>query len=143
MWELILKLFEFFLGWLRPPLALEVDGFDFQDVRSRPGDSLIVVTPHPRFYLGELNLTNRSDKVVYIKSVVLTGCSGKVSKKAHLPEPLRLEPHEPKKYDVTFPLEDNEEPMSGQFKIEITPSVGRRSVGFVNLAARDTTACGV
>jgi hypothetical protein len=134
VWELILKLSESFLSWLRPPLALEVGGFYFQDVRSEPGNSLVSVTPYPRRYIGELSLTNRADKVVFVKSVVLTRCGGRVSKKAEMREPLRLESHEPKKYDVTFPLDDNEAAVRGQFKIEVIPSVGRKSVRGVNLS---------
>ena len=140
MWELLfktseplLKLWGFLVRGLRSPLVLEVDRFYFQDVSARPGDSILVVTPHPRRYHLEMTLTNRSGEVVYIRSIVLKCCGGKVRKEADLPNPLRLQSRELKKHHLVFPLNDNEDPRSGQFKIEIVPSVGRKSAKSVKL----------
>ena len=54
-------------------------------------------------------------------------------KEADLPNSLRLQCHELKRHDLVFPLNDNEDPRSGQFKIEIVPSVGRKSAKSVKL----------
>lgn len=133
MWQVLLKLWEFLLRKLRSPLVLQVEKFYFQDVSSRPGDSIVVVTPHPRRYHAEVTITNRSADLVYVRSIVLRGCDGKVSKEEYLPDPLRLESHEFKKHGASFPLDDNEESTTASFEIEITPSVGRKSAKRVSL----------
>ena len=133
MWELLFKLWEFLLANLWPPLVLEVERFYFQDVSARPNDIVVVCSSHPRRYYAKLSLTNRTGKPAYVKSIALRAWAGKVRKEAHLPNPLRLESNEFKKHDVVFPLGENEKPMTGEFNIEITPSVGRKSVKRVSL----------
>ena len=118
----------------RPPLDVEVLDFCFQDLRNRPDDSMVVITPYPRRYRAELALTNRSGKVVYVKSIVLTGGRGSVRKEAELHGGLPLDSHEIKQHVATFPLNDDEEPAkAGQFRIEVTPSVGRKTTKSINL----------
>lgn len=133
MWDLLWKILEWLISWLSPPLHVEVAGFSFDEIRNRPGDPVVVITAFPRCYTAQLSLTNRSNRLVFVKSVVLKGPDAKLSKKAVIGRPLRLEPHEPKDIDVMFPLEDDEKPMSGQFEIEVTPSVGRKTVKPVRL----------
>lgn len=133
MWNFILKILEWLAGWLRPPLGVEIVEFSFDNVRNEPGDSVVVISPYPRRYYSELVFTNRSHKVVYVKSIVLSGHHGKPRKEAALWEPLRLEPGEPKKETVIFPINDGENPVTGRFEIEVIPSIGRKSVRSVIL----------
>jgi hypothetical protein len=134
MGDLIAKILEWLISWLRPPVDVEVLDFCFQDLRNRPDDSLVVITPYPRRYRGELALTNRSDRVAYIKSIALTGGGGSVRKEAQLHEALRLDSHEIKQHVASFPLNDDEEPVkAGQFRIEVAPTVGRKTIKSINL----------
>ncbi len=133
MWNFFLKILEWLADWLRPPLGVEIVEFCFDNVRNEPGDSIVVITPYPRRYDSELVITNRTHKVVYVKSIVLSGHHGKLRKEAALWEPLRLEPSEPKKEIVIFPLNDGEEPVTGRFEIEVIPSIDRRSTRSVIL----------
>ncbi len=133
MWNFISNIVVWLIGWLRPPLGVEIVEFSFGNVQNEPGDSIVVITPYPRRYDSELVITNRTHKVVYIKSIVLSGHHGKLRKEAALWEPLRLEPSEPKKEIVIFPLNDGEEPVTGRFEIEVIPSIGRKSARSVIL----------
>ncbi len=124
------------LAWLpslitkiKPPLNVDVLSLSFEDLGNKPGDPVVLITAWPRRYRAELTLTNRSDKVVYVKSIVLTIGHEKTRKKAESQDILRFEPHEPKEHVVIFPLNDDEEPIkAGQFQIEVTPTVGRKTV---------------
>ena len=133
MWNFFLKILEWLADWLRPPLGVEIVEFSFSNVRNEPGDSIVIITPYPRRYDSELVITNRTHKVVYVKSIVLSGHHGKLRKEADLGNPLRLEPGEPKKETVIFPLYDGEEPVTGRFEIEVIPSIGRTSTRSVIL----------
>lgn len=132
MLDVILKILVWLTDWLRPPVRVQIVKFYFDQVRNEPGDSLVVITPYPRRYYSELVLTNRTHNVVYVKSIVLSGYHGKLRKEAAQWEPLRLEPGEPKKETVIFPINDGEEPVTGLFEIEVIPSIGRKSVGCWN-----------
>ena len=133
MWNFISNIVVWLADWLRPPLGVEIVEFCFDNVRSGPDDSIFVITPYPRRYYSELVLTNRTNKVVYVKSIVLSGHHGKLRKEADLWNPLRLESGEPKKEIVIFPLDDGEEPVTGCFEIEVIPSIGRKSARSVIL----------
>lgn len=128
-----LKILEWLADWLRPPVGAEIVEFLFDNVRNEPGDLVVFISPYPRRYYSELMLTNRTHHVVYVRSIVLSGHHRKLRKEAALWEPLRLEPREPKKKTVIFPLNDGEEPVTGRFEIEVIPSIGRTSTRSVIL----------
>ena len=133
MWELLWKVCEPFVWRLTRPLVLEVDSFHFQDLSGGAGDRLVFITGHPRRYHAELTITNRSGRTVFPKSIALAGHCGRVCKKAEPDETLRFEPHERKKHSATFPVDGDEKPITGQLRIEVTPSVGKKSSESVNL----------
>jgi len=111
------------------PLDVEVLEFSYDDFRNKPGDLVAVITTSPRRYRAELTLTNRSDKLVYTKSIAAAIGREKVRKQAESHHSLRLEPHEKKEHVEIFPLNDDEEPIkAGPFQIEVTPTVGRKTV---------------
>ena len=137
MWELILKILEWGPGLLssvKPPLKVQVVEFSVEDLRrSNPWDPVVVLAPHPLRYRARLDPTNGSNRTAYVRSITLASHQWKVPKEGIFQAPLRLESHEPKTFDVIFPLGNNEEPMKGDFQIEITPSVGRKSVKRVSI----------
>jgi len=137
MWELILKILEWvpgLLSWVKAPLQVQVVNFSVQDLRqTNPWDPVVVVTPHPRRYLASLVLTNRTGRTVYVKSIGLASHRRNVYKEGIFREPLQLESHEFKRLDVIFLFGDEEEPATGQFEIEIVPSVARKSIKRVTL----------
>lgn len=119
------------IGWLVPglvrkwarPLTVVVWYCAYEDMRNRPDDPFVLITPWPRRYRARLSLTNRTDRVVYIQTITLAIEGGKEHEEA---SSLRLEPGEPKKHDVVFPLAEKEEPVkAGRLIIGVTPSVGR------------------
>ena len=130
MGQLLLKLWEFLAWRLWSPLVLEVHRLTFEDVSGRSANSILVVTPHPRRYAAEVTVTNRSGRAIHIRSIALS-CPGGTSMNAWVPTPLRLEPHEFRKHNLVFPLGDNEQPVTGEFKLEVSPSVGMKSVVMV------------
>jgi len=116
------------IAWLRPPIGFEIVEFYPQDLRNK-----FIISAYPRRYYAKLAVTNRTHKVVYVKSIVLSGPHGKLRKEATLREPLRLEPGEPKEEPVIFPFNDGEVPVTGRFEIEVIPSIGRKAVRSVIL----------
>ena len=119
--------------WLRPPIHVEVLYFRFQEFRSNSDSSLIVRTTSPRRYHAKLALTNRSDRVVFIKATSVT-----IDEEKNYPQEngdgngIRFDPHELKTCTLIFPVNEDDHPReAGQFCVEIVPTKGR-----------STTACG-
>jgi len=126
MWSVLWQLCEWVIWRLWPPVVVEVSAYSVHELRNKPGDILVVISPHPRRYSAKLTLTNRSGRTAYVKSIKLTRHPGGICKEAPLRDPIRLEPHEPKPEAVIFPIDENEEPIpAGEFRIEVTPSVGK------------------
>ena len=119
--------------WLRH-LHVEVSHLSYEDMRSRPGDAFIVATPWPRRYRVRMRVKNRTREVAFVERVTLTGPNPAGPKQPTSWEPLRLEPGEPKEVDVCFALDEIENPpQTGEFTIEVAPSIGRTTrlvVGF-------------
>ncbi len=133
MWGLLWKTIEWLVSWLKPPLEMEISAFSFDDVRNKPGDPVVFITAYPRRYLARLVLTNQSGRTTYLKCVALATVRGHGPKEGMFHGPLRFESHEFKRLEVIFPLDDDEEPTTGEFEIEVTPSVGRKSVERITL----------
>lgn len=106
-------------------LSIEVRSLYYQDV-NEDNDSLMVVTSCPRRFRAELGLTNLSGQVVYIKDITLkTG--GRTYGREDGAEVARIAAREHRVLDETFPVDDSTGLQSGEFELEITPSVGSRT----------------
>jgi len=125
--DFIWKLFEKLLTLtkrLRAPIRSEVSSFRYEDL-----SDTIVIALHPRRYRAKLALTNRSDRLVYIKTLSVTIGEEHTYRERTLGTAVRrLEPHELGELDVTFPVVGDEEPVElGTFQLDIIPTVGRRT----------------
>ena len=110
----------------RPPISLEVRSFSMDEIKNSPGDSLVIVDPYPRRYFAELRLTNRSGKTVYVRTIELRGPHGKLYRDPG-ERAMKIEPGELKHYDAIFPLDEGEQPVTGNFAIVVRPAVGRKA----------------
>jgi len=111
--------------WSRP-LHVEVSHLSYEDMRSRPGDPFVILSPWPRRYRVRMRVKNRTRDVVFVERLTLTGPSPAGPKQPTLWEPLRLEPGQPKEVEACFSLDANESPpQTGEFTIEVAPSIGR------------------
>ena len=105
------------------PLNLEVDSFAFEDMTGK------VISAYPRRYRAATRITNRSERTVYIREVKVTIDDRITLTLDPRRKAIRLEPDEPRVFDFTFSLDDDkvEAVVSGAFKLEITPTRGRRA----------------
>ncbi len=107
----------------RPPLSVEVSSFSYEELLNRPGDSLVIITPHPRRYNSEIAITNSSKHPISIKSISI-----KVGQRTFRQEPgaevIRIEPHDYKQVDLMFPVEDGGAAASGDFELVVLPAIG-------------------
>jgi hypothetical protein len=126
VWELLLKVAVWLGELARPPISLEVRSFSMEEIKNRPGESLVIIDAYPRRYFAELSLTNRSRKTVYVKTIELRGPYGKLYRDPEEPA-MKIEPGELKHYDAIFPLDDGEQPVTGNFVIVVRPAVGRKA----------------
>jgi hypothetical protein len=126
VWELLLRVAEWLGTLARSPLSLEVRSLSMDEIKNRQGDSLVIISPYPRRYYAELSLTNRSGKTVYVKTIELRGPYGKLYRDPDQ-QPMKIEPGELKHYDAIFPLDDGEQPVTGNFAIVVRPAVGRKA----------------
>jgi hypothetical protein len=106
-----------------PRLSAEVRAFYYQDVTNRPGDPIVVCTPHPRRYLAELGITNQSDRPIYIRDITAR-VGSQAFGRSDGADIIRIEPGEYKEIDESFPVDDNNAPQSGDFEIQILPATG-------------------
>ena len=116
------------------PLRVDVLDFYFDEVRNKPDDVLVVITPHPRCYRAELHITNRTGKTAFVRSVRLRHEDGRVYEAADLPDPWGIQPRQPARRDVVFPLNSDEEAAAGQFRLITTPTVGRKAIKRLTLS---------
>jgi hypothetical protein len=126
VWELLLRVAVWLGELARSPLSLEVRSFSMDEIKNSPGDSLAIIDPYPRRYFAELSLTNRSSKAVYVKTIDLRGPYGKLYRDPDQ-RAMKIEPGELKHYDAIFPLDDGEQPVTGNFVIVVRPAVGRKA----------------
>jgi hypothetical protein len=115
---------------LKPPLDFEVLRFSAEEARSDRSHLVVVITGRPpRYYYVQLRLTNQSETVVYIKSFVLIIPDKKLRRAAEWHKTVRLEAHEIMEHVAIFGIKDGEVPVKGnQAQIEVTPSVGRKTI---------------
>lgn len=115
------------IRFLRAPLTAEVSYFRYEEQRSSPGDMLVVISAWPRRYHAEFFVTNRADRTVFIKSVTAT-IDGEFTFSSTETEVIRLDSHEVKKLSVIFSTDKAQHPReAGEFRIDIFPSVGRKT----------------
>jgi hypothetical protein len=107
----------------RSPLSVEVLSFSYDELMNGPGDSIDFITPYPRCYAAEIAITNSSEHPISIKSISLT-----VRQHSYQPEPgaevIRIEPHDYKRVDLTFPIEGGSAVASGDFELMVLPVLG-------------------
>jgi len=119
--------------WLRP-LHVEVSHLSYEDMRTRPGDPFVILSPWPKRYRVRMRVKNRTREVAFVERVTLTGPSPAGPKQPTSWDPLRLEPGQPKEVEAFFALDQDENPpQTGEFTIEVAPSIGRTTrlvVGF-------------
>lgn len=100
---------------------VEVLSLYYQDVKSDPY-SCPVITSCPRRYHAELGITNVSTNPLHIKSISLT--VGTQTYGQDEEEAIRIEPHEYKEVDTTFPANETAPSSSGEFELEVSPAIG-------------------
>ena len=113
------KLFE----RLCAPLEVEVLSFSAFTRRDRPNGSCVILTSCPDGYSAEVSLTNRSDKVVWIKQFALTIGGQEGEKEPESREALRLDPGQPRTHHLAY--HDEAPKASGSFRIRVVPTRGR------------------
>ena len=113
------------VGKLRPAIKADVTYLKYDHFNNEPGSPVVVITPHPWRYFAELELTNATDSVAFVKRMTLTLGDAEAITWSES-QPIRLEPAEPKEVRVIFPVGKDHEPVyDGDFVLEITPSLGR------------------
>ena len=127
-WNLLDRVLPSIIKGVRKPIRCTVVCLAYEDLSTQPGDSVVVITPHPWRYYARLRCTNRSDRVVYVDDVRLRMAQDAIPA-AETQEAVRFEPHEPKELVLVFPISSTDAPIrAGPFSIEIAPTVGRTTV---------------
>jgi hypothetical protein len=131
MIDLLCKFIEWIFSWLKgkaaSPLKLNVTYLNYEEINN-DHDSIVVISPYPTRYFATLQLTNHGDSDLYIKGITLI--VNEIEKYETTEKmPIHLQPRQFVESDIIFPTKKNAQPIkSGKFRIEITPSVGRKAI---------------
>lgn len=129
MWDIPIKILEFLfkvLPKIRSSVAVEVNSFRYSSIEDSPASSVIIITPYPSRYWAELQLTNRTNSIIYIKDILVTINNSRRYKQAQCKDKIRLEPHECADYSIIFPVLLDESPeRSGTYSLKVIPTTGR------------------
>jgi hypothetical protein len=118
-----------FLGLVRSPLLLEVHDFQYREVVNDPRSLVVFICTYPCSYEAAISITNRSEQVVFVKSIAVTINEGKTFPASYEEGSLRLEPGQVLRTVMTFPLKEKGGPIEkGTFSICMSPAKGRDSV---------------
>jgi hypothetical protein len=132
MIDLLCKIIEWIFSWLKgkfaSPLNMNVTDLYYQEMNNRHDDSIVVITSYPTRYFATLQLTNNGDSDVYIKGITLI--INEIEKHETKEKmPIHLQPRQFIEYNIIFPTKKHTQVVkSGRFRIEITPSVGRKAI---------------
>lgn len=127
LWKFIEWCFSWVTGKIISPLKIDVTNLYPQDLLNGSVGSLLIISPYPYRYFATLQLTNNQDLDTYVKEIKLIINETEYEAKEKMP--ILLKPHQFAEYNIIFPIaEDIQVVMSGKFRIEITPSVGRKAV---------------
>ena len=76
------------------------------------------------------SITNRTNQRVYVARISLKITNGRRIRipKTALKSTFFIEAHEPKEYSSIFPIEIENAPKSGNFRLEVIPTAGRKSI---------------
>jgi hypothetical protein len=110
MWDISIKILEFLfklLPKIRSSVAVEVNSFRYSSIEDSP---VIIITPYPSRYWADLQLTNRTNSIVFIKDISVTINNTRHYKQAQCKDKIRLEPHECADYSIIFPVSLYESP---------------------------------
>ena len=127
LWKFIEWCFSWGKGKIISPLKVDVTNLYLQDLLNGSVDSLLIISPNPYRYYTTLQLTNNQDLDVYIKQIVLIINE---TKRYETEEkmPIHLQPRQFVECNIIFPIKEEQAVESGNYIIEITPSVGRRAI---------------
>lgn len=123
--DFLLKLAARLIWWIIPTLDVEVLYFRYESLRG--GGTFVVLTPWHERYHAKLALTNKSERVVFIKTLSVTIDEMKTYPHANTENTIRLDSHERMVLDVIFPVSESDKPKdTGKFEITVVPTVGRK-----------------
>mgnify|MGYP001594609736 CR=1 FL=1 len=123
--DFLLKLVAWFIWRIIPTLDVEVLYFQYESPGSDDG-FLFRLQRHSQ-YGAKLALTNKSDRAVFIKTFSVTIDEMNTYPHADAEITIRLDSHERRVLDVTFPVSESDEPKdAGKFEITVVPTVGRK-----------------
>jgi hypothetical protein len=132
MIDLLCKIVEWIFSWLKgkvaSPLHINVTDLYYQEINNGQNDSIAVIAPHPTRYFATLQLTNDGDSDLYIKGITLI--INEIEKHETKEKmPIHLQSRQFIESNIIFPTKKHAQGVkSGRFKIEITPSVGRKAI---------------
>lgn len=130
MWEILAN---FFLNklpdflqrlWEKPKIKIEVKRFNYSLLENKPGDSILVLSPHPSSYYLELSLSNlgrRKTTIVKIRALI----NNQIELVPSDFRPIPLGPGECFKEVIIFPVEEQKAISQGPFELKVFEVFGK------------------
>ncbi|MFH1616779.1 MAG: hypothetical protein ABIG61_17065 [Planctomycetota bacterium] len=129
MWDVLIKSLELIFksfSKLRPSVVVEVNCFRYSLIENNPDSSVIIIDPPPSRYWAKLQLTNRTNSIIYIKDILVNINNSRLYNQIQHKDKIRLEPHECVDYSIIFPVPYDENPeKNGTYSLKVIPTTGR------------------